>query len=225
MMRKSYEIIKKHPINHYTLRRALDGKNVSRTFGENLSLIVGVPFDKLFTIEEKYENISYNTKKKYTAFLSKMLSQAVKDGYIAENYSLSKFINGFKDNTPNKDLKCMKFEEFHIYNKKMLEPYPNFPELIANLILAETGMRKEELCGLKWNAIDMENQFITIKTTVTYINNIGIVINEYKTKNKSSFRTISISNYLITKLKEYKEYQLEQINFEKNIKVDTSKDD
>ena len=38
MMRKSYGIIKKHPINHYTLRRALDGKNVSRTFGKNLSL-------------------------------------------------------------------------------------------------------------------------------------------------------------------------------------------
>lgn len=59
---------------------------------------------------------------------------------------------------------------------------------LEDLILIATlyGLRKSEVLGLKWDAVDFENKRVTIKRTVTYL--YGTIEKE-KTKTKSSYRT------------------------------------
>lgn len=51
------------------------------------------------------------------------------------------------------------------------------------------GLRRSELLGLKWDSIDFENNFITIKHTVVKVCEI---VEKDKTKNKSSYRSFPL---------------------------------
>lgn len=73
-----------------------------------------------------------------------------------------------------------------------------------------TGVRREELLGLKWKNIDFDNSKITIENTVTYVSGYGIIENEFQTKTFSSNRTLSISSELLKVLKEYKNWCIEK---------------
>lgn len=73
-----------------------------------------------------------------------------------------------------------------------------------------TGVRREELLGLKWKNIDFDNSKITIENTVTYVSSYGIIENEFQIKTFSSNRTLSISSELLRVLKEYKNWCMEK---------------
>ena len=57
------------------------------------------------------------------------------------------------------------------------------------------GMRKEEIIGLTWDAIDFENNCFTINNTVKKVTIDGKrqLIIEKKTKNQSSCRTMPLA--------------------------------
>ena len=56
------------------------------------------------------------------------------------------------------------------------------------------GLRREEVVGLKWNAVDFENKTITIKSVVTNANVDGkhILVKKNTAKTKSSLRTLPL---------------------------------
>ena len=56
------------------------------------------------------------------------------------------------------------------------------------------GLRRSEVVGLKWDAIDFENNTITIRHTVTTcrIDGKKVVVAADRTKNKSSMRTLPL---------------------------------
>lgn len=64
----------------------------------------------------------------------------------------------------------------------------------AILIASFYGLRREEVVGLKWDAIDFINKTITIKHTVTEYTLKGKLVRKEKnrTKNKSSIRTLPL---------------------------------
>lgn len=69
------------------------------------------------------------------------------------------------------------------------------------LVAAFYGLRRGEVCGLKWDAIDFERGTLTIKRTVTEIQLDGKkkVIEQNSAKTKSSLRTLP----LVGSFKEY----------------------
>lgn len=75
------------------------------------------------------------------------------------------------------------------------------------------GLRRSEIIGLKWDAIDFHNNSITIKHTVTACNIDGkhIVIAKDKTKTKSSFRTLPLVDQVKELLLETKAQQEENM--------------
>lgn len=75
------------------------------------------------------------------------------------------------------------------------------------------GLRREEILGLTWNAIDFKNKSITIRKIVgrgKYDGVTQFLIKDIP-KNKSSYRTLPMFDFIADLLKEYKEkYKLNE---------------
>lgn len=191
-------------IQHFTLKKAMDGESITKRWAEEFSNAINIPFNNLFEIQTVKTEFAYNTKKKYIAYLKASLSYAVRKRLIETNYATSTYIEPIKNNEPNRKTKCMTRVEFY----KLYDSIKNNKDLrIKNAIflLLNTGMRKEELLGLKWENIFFNEKMIEIKNTIVYVPKVGIVFNE-STKNASSTRIIAISSEVVNSLKEYKEY-------------------
>ena len=78
----------------------------------------------------------------------------------------------------------------------------------AVIMLIYSGLRRGELCGLKWNDIDFENSIITIRRITQYLPHIGIIEKEPKTR--SSMRTMNLPLEAFALLKEHRKWQAEQ---------------
>lgn len=73
------------------------------------------------------------------------------------------------------------------------------------------GLRRSEVLGLKWNAIDFQSNTITVKHTVTSCNLDGkhIQVAQDTTKTKSSLRVLPLVPAFREKLLELRDYQKE----------------
>lgn len=73
------------------------------------------------------------------------------------------------------------------------------------------GLRRSEVLGLKWSAIDFQNNTITIKHTVTscHLDGKRIQVAQDTTKTKSSLRTLPLVPAFREKLLEVMDYQQE----------------
>ena len=75
------------------------------------------------------------------------------------------------------------------------------------------GLRREEILGLTWNAVDFKNKSITIRKTVgrgKYDGVTQFLIKDIP-KNKSSYRTLPMFDFIADLLKKYKEkYKLNE---------------
>ena len=70
------------------------------------------------------------------------------------------------------------------------------------ILLLFTGMRKGELCGLRWSDIIDDTQIIHIKRASQYIVKKGVI--EVPTKNRSSVRAAKVPLFVIETLTEYR---------------------
>ena len=71
-----------------------------------------------------------------------------------------------------------------------------------------TGMRRGELCGLRWCDIDFEKKTVSVKQVISRLGNgEGLVVKEPKTK--SSIRTIAVSKDVIESLKSWRREQMQ----------------
>ncbi len=70
----------------------------------------------------------------------------------------------------------------------------NRPIELAVILGAFYGLRRSEIVGLKWNAIDFKKKTLTIKHTVTEVRVDGkaIIVEKDRTKTKSSHRTLPL---------------------------------
>ncbi|MEI3405435.1 MAG: hypothetical protein V8Q79_02375 [Christensenellales bacterium] len=108
------------------------------------------------------ERVSANTVIHYHAVIHRALKYAVKIKTIQSNPAVNverprkeKFIGSFYD---KKEINTL----FDIIQGHPLE--------VAIKLAAFYGLRREEIIGLKWTAIDFENNTLTIQHTVTECN-------------------------------------------------------
>nr|WP_253298079.1 site-specific integrase [Paenibacillus sp. MSJ-34] len=80
---------------------------------------------------------------------------------------------------------------------------------MAVILGAFYGLRRSEVVGLKWSAIDLVKKTITIKHTVTSgsLNGKLITIEKDRTKNKASLRTLPLVDAFYNLLLQMKEQQ------------------
>ena len=132
------------------------------------------------------KGIKAQTVKRYHANIHKALNEAVELELISIN--------------PSDKMKLDKPEQYiaTYYNQQELEKLFMVAKgsLIELQILLASyyGLRREEICGLKFNAIDFVNHTITIAHTVTQCGIDGKykLVEKDRTKNKSSHRTFPL---------------------------------
>lgn len=100
--------------------------------------------------------------------------------------------------------------EMHVWDvetaNKFLRDITDTPVYIPVLLALQTGMREGEICGLKWENVDLKQGFLTVKYTMQRING---VLTLKDTKTAKSKRTIVLMDYTVQALKEHKKKQNE----------------
>ena len=145
---------------------------------------------------EQLKRVKGSTVRGYHAMIHKALAQAVKHDlivfnpadrvdipqiqqYIADYYTAEELARLFQ---------CVEGDEMELLFK----------------MSAFYGMRKSEVLGLKWSAINFEEDSFVVRHTVTKtrVNGRKVVVKKDRTKRKSSYRTMPL-------VKEFKEELLE----------------
>ncbi len=165
-------------------------------------------FDKI-SIQKHYKKESIM---KYKRVLSTIYSYAMSIELVDKNLASSAYLKKIIGGEPSKDIDILNEEEFN--NLIEVLGKHDIWQVIPIYLLATTGMRTCEVCGLEWRDIDLENRKIKLKRNRLYISGKGVIVKELKTK--YSQRTIPICNLLYDKLVLFKKaYDMLSVNDKK----------
>lgn len=136
--------------------------------------------------QEQRKRVSANTVIRYHANIYKALSDAVKDGLIADNPAKKVYKPKAKQYIAEYYTK----DELKALFKAVKGTKIEFAVLMAGFY----GLRREEIVGLKWSAIHFEEKTITIKHTVVECNVDGKyqIVARDMGKTKKSIRTLPL---------------------------------
>ncbi len=143
------------------------------------------------------DGISVSTMKKHRVIIQGALKDAVLDDLltvnVADNISLPK----------GKKFEGKALSEAQVADMLVkLEEQPE-PMRAAVTLAVVYGLRRSEICGLRWEDIDFENNVLHIRNTVTEFS--GTVYEVEDTKTKTSCRDL----YLVPDMAEYLNYLLQ----------------
>ena len=135
---------------------------------------------------EMLRRVTPNTVIHYHAVIHSALKYAVKTDMLIQNVA-------DKVDRPRKN----SFQPVFLSAdemQKMFEALRGTKLELPVLVAAFYGLRRGEVVGLKWDAIDFEQKTITIRHTVTQmtIDGKSTVISKGRTKTKSSYRTLPL---------------------------------
>ena len=203
-------------VGETTYKNALMGYYVSEKWAIKFSNIVNMDINKLFVIERKYQNYSFETNSKIKKTMHLILGRAVKYGIIDRNFSSPEFIDLPK--CKKKKIDVMNEKEIKIFYDTVLN-LDNIVMKTALLVALLTGFRRGEIAGLKWDDVDLNDKTITVNRSIRKSKELGQFVKDPKTE--SSNRTITIPDELVNQLKEYKTCQDEK---KKKLGKDYNKD-
>ena len=170
-------------------------------------------FDLLFS-----EGLSGNTIKHYRANISKALKSAV--------------ITEIIDSNPATKLEPIKIKEYtaDYYTQdellNLMEIIETTPIELPVIIAGVYGLRREEVIGIKWNAIDFNDKTLTIRHTVGRgkIDGVTQFIFKERTKIDAGYRTLPLFDFIANLLRKYKNKYEENKKFYGNTYCNDYKD-
>ena len=169
-------------------------------FFKSKKLMVSRLTPKVFQqyVQEKLEKVSQNTVRKHLGNLSKCLDSAVKQNLIA--------INPVKRiETPKKT----KYTGAKFYNEtqmaQLLEISKTDPLNIVILLTLTYGLRRSEVLGIRWSAVDFEADTLEINHTVVKVDKTVHRLDS--TKNESSHAKYPLARTVKAELLEWKAKQ------------------
>ena len=150
---------------------------------------------------DQLKRVSANTVIHYHAIIHRALKYAVKTDLIDANPA-------DKVERPRKDRFTASFYDGNEVNR-LFQAARGTPLELPVMLAAFYGLRRSEVVGLKWDAIDFENKTIAIRHTVTACAEKGrrIEVAADTTKTASSRRTLPLVPAFQTKLAALKEQQ------------------
>ena len=167
--------------------------------GITLGGLQAVNIQMFYTSQLK--RVSANTVIHYHAIIHRALKYAVKTDLIDVNPA-------DKVERPRKDRFTASFYDGNEVNR-LFQVARGTPLELPVMLAAFYGLRRSEVVGLKWDAIDFENKTIAIRHTVTACAEKGrrIEVAADTTKTASSRRTLPLVPAFQTKLAALKEQQ------------------
>ena len=162
---------------------------LSRTFGQCYIEDITVD-DVMDWLNARAKEVSRKTIKGDWGVLKEIMTSAVEDGLITKNPAKDRRLkNPAVDKGGTKALTKVQITSIRNSISMLQDPR----ERLALSLLVYTSMRREELLGLRWENIDLENRLIYICEAVTYPKSKPVV---KETKTESSVRNIPIADAL-----------------------------
>ena len=176
------------------------GQGVSRATAEKVASAAGLPFSKAFTEHAREGGkLNGNTVQHYHRMLSSVFTKAVQWGIVEDN--------PVKRAEPPKGeaVEVSYLEEADA--ARLLAALHDVPPQYSAMVQLGlfTGMRRGEICGLRWSDIDFNASTISVNRTVEYIPHEGLIFTAPKTK--ASNRTFKVGANCMDMLREYQLYQ------------------
>ncbi len=199
--RTKVDFAKAAGVSVQTLTSCCVGNSVSCSTAEKVAKELNCKLKSVFDILEDNTALSQSTISGYHRCISAILSQAEKEMLIPFNPAAKA--------TPPKKEKPQPnyFQPEDIENiRNALETAPIKWKTLVHLLLI-TGARRGEIAGLKWSAVDWDNNRIHIN--VTLLNRTDIGIYEDTPKTEKSDRYITLPAETMELLKEYRNYWLD----------------
>ncbi|WHX28467.1 site-specific integrase [Brevibacillus agri] len=143
------------------------------------------PIQDYYQYELEVRGVTANTVIHYHANIRKALQYAFKTDMIPSNPA-------------DKVERPKKINLSAVFNKeemnRLFDAVKGDPIELTVLLAAFYGLRRSEVVGLKWDAIDFKNKTITIQHTVieTSVEGKLIIVEKDRTKNKSSHRSLPL---------------------------------
>lgn len=185
-----------------TLRAACAGKNIAVSCARNISDTLGLPLGDLFVVSKESRPLDPATIRKHHAVLSSILSTAVKWQVIPANPC-----ERVQPPKPQHKQAVYLNEEQAAHLLELLDAEGIQHRTIVTLLLF-SGLRRGELCGLEWKDIDFDTALLQVRRSSLYLPEKGIF--EDETKNETSRRTVKLPASVLTLLREYRKWQLQE---------------
>ncbi len=182
-----------------TVCAAVRGDTVSKAAAVGICDALGCKLEKCFLTIQDNVALSSKTITEYHRLIHTVLEQAVKEGLIPFNPAS-------RADLPKVEKKEVNYfsESTVIAIRDALETEPMKWKTLVHLFLI-TGARRGEILGLKWDAVDFQNQRIHIENSILYSPERGIY--EDTPKTETSNRWVQLPAETMALLKEWKVYQ------------------
>jgi len=157
------DIARKIGLSRHTVQRASFGYNIDQESAEKIAGCLDKKFDEIFTPASESRELAPGTVSRIRRSLSAIFSTAVRKEIMRRNPVLNtesikyrRYAESFLD------------EQQAILLLRALKEHKNtqFSTMITALLM--TGMRGGELCGLKWDSVDLDKGIIYIRATLAY---------------------------------------------------------
>ncbi|MDE7363558.1 MAG: tyrosine-type recombinase/integrase [Ruminococcus sp.] len=181
-----------------TINAVKCSKTVSVEKAEALCKALEMPVNRVFKVEQDNTPLSEKTIQEHHRLIHLILSYAEKEMIIPYNPA-EKVIN-----KPKSDRKHQVnyFEPETLDRiRECLDSAPLKWKVITHLLLV-TGCRRGEIMGLKWSAVDFENNQIKINNNFLYSKDFGVY--QDSTKTDTSDRIIRLTDETMELLKDYR---------------------
>ena len=197
---KRQETAKAAGVGGRTMTCVCNGTPVSRASAEKVARAAGVIFSKAFTEQTKEGGkLNGNTVQHYHRMLSSVFTKAVQWGIVEDNPVK-------RAEPPKGEAVEVSYLEEADAARLLAALHDAPPQYSAMVQLGLfTGMRRGEICGLRWSDIDFNASTISVNRTVEYIPHEGLIFTAPKTK--ASNRTFKVGANCMDMLREYQLYQ------------------
>ncbi len=189
-------------ISESTASRIVNGKTIMRKTAQKISEALGIEFKLLFKPDGEPGKLSDNTISHHHKLISSIFQDAVEWQLLSSNPAQKIKAPSFK----RKPIKYYDDEQIKELLKAIDKEELKYKVMVILLIFV--GMRIGELMGLDWPDIDFEKNTIHINKASQYLPGMGTF--EKETKTESSIRDVIVPDFVMTLLKEYRKWWLEQ---------------
>ena len=147
------------------------------------------------------KNISARTVRSYHTVLVQLLDEACKQGIVIRNEA--SLMNNRLPKLQQKHPSTITTEQYNVIREAIKQNIKWYTFFVLD---AETGLRRGELCGLKWSSIDFKNKTLTVENNIQRDWKKGELY-ECSPKTETSNQTIILFDSTINVLKQYKAWQ------------------
>lgn len=201
---KGSEVNRKGVISSNAFYKLKHGKAIRRDAVERLCAVYGLDINVYFEeVDSDKKKYAFETVNGYRKVLSTVFEEAVRYDWVSKNpVRYTKLSNIFANEigVNKKDIFTLTEAKEFIKHLDELPRDKIYMKVVLKFMIL-TGVRKAEMCGLRWSDIDFEDKIVHIRRNRLYGKNVGVY--EKGPKTKSSRLDIPLPDALIEDLKIY----------------------